>query len=75
MDFIQAAIHGDKLKIAVLTLIALSMIAIPVVRWMLYRRRAKRMGWPLDGSVPADTWKPPDSDEVRRILKGHDTDS
>ena len=67
-DFFLAVWGGDLKKIAVLASIAIVWGMVIGIRWVMFRRRARQLGLPLDGSIPADDWHPPSSEEVGRII-------
>jgi hypothetical protein len=67
-DFFIAVWKGDLTKIILLAAIAIIWVLTLWVRWAMFRRRARQLGLPLDGSIPADDWHPPSSEEVSKIL-------
>ena len=68
-DFLMAAWQGDPKKIALFAAIIIAGFLVVWVRWVMFRRRARQLGLPLDGSIPEDRWHPPSSEEVSKILK------
>lgn len=72
-DFINAAWHGDKLKIAVLA--AVLVIAV-LGFWYDYardRRREREREQKIDDIFPEDRWTQPSLDEVMNALRTPDS--
>jgi len=67
-DFFISVWKGDLKKITLLAAIAIIWVLVIWIRWVMFRRRARQLGLPLDGSIPADDWHPPSSEEVSKIV-------
>lgn len=67
-NFVIAALGGDRRKILILVILILLGFLIFWVESVLFRREARRYGWPLDGSVPQDNWVPPSAKAANDVL-------
>src|SRR4051812_32524331 len=67
-DLCVAVWRGDLETISLLVAVAAAWALVLWFQWVRSRRRARRLGLPLDGSIPPDEWRPPSAEEVGRVL-------